>query len=120
MESSTGLPSRTSALLAYSGWWVTGVILWLVERRDSVARFHAAQAVTAFGLIALLIVTFGILAVALLAVVPWTFTVFVNLAAVTWIAGIILWGVVMWRTARGEPPRLPIAAELADRLCRVV
>lgn len=30
MTSSTGLSTNTAAVLAYAGWWVTGVILWLV------------------------------------------------------------------------------------------
>lgn len=119
MESSTGLSSRASALLAYSGWWITGAILWSLERRDLAARFHAAQAVIAFGLVALLIGLFGVLAVASLSLVPWIFSLFIDAAAVTWIAGVILWGVVMWKTARGDEPRIPIAAELAERLCRV-
>jgi len=40
--SSTGLSVRVAVPLAYAGWWITGAILWLVERRDRRIRFHAA------------------------------------------------------------------------------
>ena len=54
--SSLGLPSRTAAALAYSGWWITGAIFWLLEREDRVVRFHAAQSIVVFGVAALLVV----------------------------------------------------------------
>ena len=78
--SSLGLSSRAAAALAYSGWWVTGTILWIVERRDPVVRVHAAQAVVVFGSAAL------------------------------------LWGVTMWKVARGDEWRIPVAARFVDRL----
>ena len=52
-NTSIGLPGRVAAPLAYSGWWVTGVLFWFFERRDLYVRFHAAQALVVFGSIAL-------------------------------------------------------------------
>lgn len=116
LSSSTGLSPRLAATLAYAGWWVTGVVVWLVERRDAYVRFHAAQAVAAFGLIALFILAFGFLAIASLSFMPSAFGPFVWAAGLTWIAGLVLWGVAMWKAASGERWRIPIAAELADRM----
>jgi uncharacterized membrane protein len=116
MTSSTGLSSRTAAALAYSGWWVTGAILWFLERRDPFVRFHAAQAIAAFGLIALLIMLFGGLAAASLSFLPSMFTPLIAAAAMTWIGGVVLWGVMMWKMISGDEWRIPVAAELADRL----
>jgi uncharacterized membrane protein len=70
MSSSLGLPSRTGATLAYSGWWITGAIFWLLEREDPVVRFHAAQSIVVFGITALLVVVFGMLAAASLSFLP--------------------------------------------------
>ena len=114
--SSTGLSRRIAAPLAYSGWWITGIILWLVERRDPYVRFHAAQSVAAFGLVAGLIAAFAMLAVASLSLLPSAFTLFVWAAAVTWLCGMLLWVVMMWKAASGHAWRIPVAAELADRL----
>jgi uncharacterized membrane protein len=104
--------------LAYSGWWLTGLILWFVERRDRTIRFHAAQSIAAFGLIAVGIGAFAALALASLSFLPAAFTPFVWAAGVSWAAGVLLWIAVMWKAATGRVWRIPIAAELADRLAR--
>jgi uncharacterized membrane protein len=114
--SSTGLSPRLAAPLAYGGWWITGLVIWLVERRDRYVRFHAAQAIAAFGVIAVLIGAFGALAVASLSFLPTAFEPFLWAAGITWVAGLALWIVSMWKTASGEPWRIPIAADLADRI----
>ena len=114
--SSLGLSSRTAAALAYSGWWVTGAIVWLVERRDPIVRFHAAQAVVVFGCAALLIALFGGLALASLSFLSSTFGFFVTAAMVTWTAGVLLWGVTIWKVARGDEWRILVAAAWVDRL----
>ena len=114
--SSSGLSPRVAAPLAYSGWWITGAIVWLVEREDRFTRFHAAQAITAFGLIALMICAFAALAVASLSFLPAAFAPFVWAAIITWIGGLILWVLSMWKSASGERWRIPLAADLADRM----
>jgi uncharacterized membrane protein len=116
VNSSTGLSSQTAAALAYSGWWLTGAVFWFLERQDQDVRFHAAQATTAFGLIALLILLFGALAAASLSYLPSAFMLCITAAAVTWIGGVVLWGVTMWKMASGDEWRIPVAADLADRL----
>ena len=114
--SSTGLSPRVAAPLAYLGWWVTGAIFWFVERRDRRVRFHAAQAVTAFGVVALLVALFAGLALASLSFMPAAFALFVWAAIGMWAVGMLLWIVVIWRAASGDAFRIPLAAGLADRL----
>jgi uncharacterized membrane protein len=114
--SSTGLPLRVAAPLAYAGWWVTGAILWFVERRDHRIRFHAAQSIAAFGVVAFLILAFGALALASLSLLPAAFNLFLWAAIATWVGGIVLWIVALWKAATGHAWRIPIAAELADRI----
>jgi uncharacterized membrane protein len=116
MTSSTGLPSNTAAALAYAGWWVTGAIFWFVERRDSFVRFHAAQATIAFGAVALIIGLCGMLAAVSLSFLPWAFSLFVAAAGVTWTTGVILWGIALWKAGSGDEWRIPLVADLADRL----
>ena len=116
LTSSTGLAPRLAAPLAYAGWWITGFVIWFVERRDTYVRFHAAQSITAFGLIALFIGAFSALAVASLSFLPSAFSMFIWAAGLTWIGGLVLWAISMWKAGNGEPWRIPIAAELADRM----
>ena len=114
--SSTGLASRTAAALAYGGWWVTGLVIWSLERRDPFARFHAAQAMIAFGAIALVILFFGFLAAASLSFLPAAFTALIGVAIFAWVLGVALWAVSLWKAANGQEWRIPIAAGVADRL----
>ena len=47
--------------VAYLGWWVTGIIILLVEKKNQYVRFHAMQAVLVFGAISLLFIVLGII-----------------------------------------------------------
>jgi len=116
--SSTGLSPRVAAALAYAAWWVTGAIFWYVERRDAYVRFHAAQCIAAFGLIALLVAAFGALAGASLSYLPSAFVPSIWAAGLIWVGGMVLWVVAIWKAASGEVWRIPLAADLADRLTR--
>ena len=113
-ESSTGLPPRLAAVLAYGGWWVTGLIFWLVERHDRFVRFHAAQSVAAFGLMALIAAGFGLAALVSLSLLPTAFPLFIWAAGLTWLAGMLVWGAALWQAAHGRTWRMPLAGQLAD------
>jgi len=115
-SSSTGLSRRVAGTLAYAGWWVTGAILWFVERRDRTIRFHAAQSIAAFGIVAFLVLAFGALALASLSFLPAAVNLFLWAALATWVGGLILWIVALWKAATGHAWRIPVAADLADRL----
>ena len=110
-ESSTGIPSRTAAALAYSGWWITGVIFFVAERQDAFVRRHAAQSVAVFGAVSLLIILFGVLAVASLSFMPAGFGFFTVAAAVAGLAGLVLWGIAMWKAINGDEWKIPAAVD---------
>jgi uncharacterized membrane protein len=114
--STTGLAPRLAAVLAYGGWWVTGLLFWWVERRDAYVRFHAAQSLVAFGLLALLITGFGVLATLSLSVLPGAFAMFVWAAGATWVAGVLLCAAAMWSAAAGREWRMPVAGQIAARM----
>lgn len=115
---STGLPPRTAATLAYLAWWVTGVMFWVMEREDRFVRFHAAQAITAFGALALLIGVCLGLAAASLSFLPSAFVPLLIVAGALWLGGMALWLLAMWKAAGGGAFRIPLAAQWADRINR--
>jgi uncharacterized membrane protein len=117
-NSSTGLPPRTGALLAYLAWWVTGGLMLLIERRDAFVRFHAAQSLAGLGAIWLLGAIVYVLAFAALSLSGTWFTLTLWLALGIWAAGVGLWLVSLAKVFRGERWRMPLAAEIADRLTR--
>ena len=115
-DSSTGLPPRVGAVLAYLAWWVTGALMLLIERRDRFVRFHAAQALAGLGSLWLLgAVVYGG-AFAVLSVSATGFMALLWLALGIWAAGVGLWLVCLVKVSRGEPWRIPLAAGVADRL----
>ena len=118
-DSSTGLPPRLAAMLAYGGWWVTGALFWWIERRDAYVRFHAAQALVAFGTAALLIAGFAMLALISLQALPSAVAMFAWAGIVAWAGAVLLWAAAMWHAGRGVRWRIPVVGALAERLAGV-
>ena len=112
-----GLPGRVAAPLAYAGWWVTGALFWFLERRDLYVRFHAAQACVVFGTIAIVVALLTAIAGTALLFMPSVFGFLLWLAGLIWAAGLVLWLVAIWHAANGRLWRIPVAAEIADRMC---
>src|SRR5712691_10670242 len=48
---STGLNGRTEALLSYVLGWFSGLIFFVIERKNRFVRFHAAQSFIFFGIV---------------------------------------------------------------------
>jgi uncharacterized membrane protein len=116
--STTGLSTRTASVLAYLGWWVTGLIFWGVEREDPVVRFHAIQSTVTFGALGLAIGGCVLLALLMLSYAPAGFTYFVGVAFVLWVAGIVVWLLAIWKAGHGVRWRIPLASRLAERHAR--
>jgi uncharacterized membrane protein len=113
-DSSTGLTTRTASVLAYLGWWVTGLIFWGIERQDHLVRFHAIQSTVAFGALGLAIAVFVLLALLMLSFAPAGFTVFLGVAFALWVGSLILWLLAIWKASQGMRWRIPLACRVAD------
>ncbi len=122
----SGLDSTVLAALSYVLGFVTGLVVYLVERDDEYVRFHAAQSMTVFGLLFLASVALTVIqtvALGVLFVDVSTFVVGSIVSLVLSLVGIALWlgGIALWlylivRAYQGKTPRIPVAAGLADRL----
>ena len=47
----TKLPPNKAGFLCYVGFWVTGIIFLIIERKDKLVRFHAMQSLVVFGIL---------------------------------------------------------------------
>ena len=45
------LKPNTAGLLCYLGFWVTGIIFLVIEKKNKMIRFHAMQALVTFGIL---------------------------------------------------------------------
>ncbi|WP_306055515.1 lamin tail domain-containing protein [Natronococcus wangiae] len=135
-ETTLGLPETVLAALAYLLGWLSGIAVLLVERESESVRFHAAQSVVVFGaLFATRILLLVIEVVVFLLYYPayptgfyypggpadWSTYLTLSwvirqLVLVYWLVVAIAWiALVVW-TYRGNDPRVPGAARVADAL----
>jgi uncharacterized membrane protein len=96
----SGLAENVAGLLCYLGWWVTGLIFLLTDKRPFV-RFHAAQSIAIFG--AWTILWF---------VLHFTFGVIGLLDLLVFVA----WIVLMVMAYQGKTFEVPVAAGIAKSI----
>jgi uncharacterized membrane protein len=112
-QTSTGLPPRLAACLAYSLWWASGALLLAVEPRNQYVRFHAAQALAGFGLIWLCGIALWGLSFLLAFVSPAAFRTAALVGPLVWALGVLAWLWCLWQAARGRWWRIPGVGEWA-------
>jgi uncharacterized membrane protein len=99
--------------------WLTGLVMLLIDRRPFV-RQHAAQSVALFGGLSLLKAVLVFLGVFPGGSLGWGLGGFFILAGLissfVTLAMIVFWLACMVKAYRGERFRVPVAADLADRL----
>ena len=105
---STGLPERVAATLAYALWWASGALMLALEPRNAYVRFHARQALVGYGRIWLLAVLLWAGSFAAVFVSPLTFHAAARVAQATWAVAIGLWAVSLVLAARGRRWRVPL------------
>jgi uncharacterized membrane protein len=117
-DSTTGLKPNVAGLLCYVGIWVTGIIFLIVEKKNTLVRFHAMQSLVSFGILNIIIN----IADAVRGWAAWTdwrwffypqwimanivFGVFVAITFVLWI-------VLMHQTHEGHLVKVPLFGDLA-------
>ena len=102
---STGLTPNVAGLLCYIGGWISGIIFFILEEKNSWVRFHAAQSIVVFGTITFLGIIFG-----LIPVVGSAFS------SIIFILGFILWIILISKAYSGELYRLPFAGDIAEKM----
>lgn len=114
--SSMNLSPNMAALFSYALGWVTGLIFFFLERKNTFVRFCAAQSFILFGgisivqLIIQLIVHIPILGTILLA------PILGLLSTVITVLGIVAWIFLMVQAYRGNKVKLPIVGDYAEAM----
>ena len=110
------MAENVAGLLCYLAGWITGLIFYFIDKRSFV-RFHAAQSITVFG---------GLVVVGIALAIVHTILFFLGglfigilFTAIFWLlylAGFVLWIVLMIKAYQGERFRVPVAADLSEKL----
>jgi len=103
-RSTTNLEPNVAGLLCYTGIWITGIILLIIEQKSRFVRFHAIQSIIVFGAL-------GIANAILhqIPVVGWFFSVMIGVLT------FILWIVLMVKAHQGELYKISLAGDLAEK-----
>ena len=103
-KTSLGMDENVEGLLAYLLWWLTGIVLLLLEKESYFVRFHAMQSTVTF-----LFFTVAIKVFEFIPIIGWLIAYILSLVA------IIAWIVGMVKAYQGELYKFPIFGDLAEQ-----
>lgn len=103
--SSAGVPANIATFLAYLFGWISGLVIFLLEKKNASIQFHGAQSIVLFGSLTVLNI--------LLPFVPALGPLLMIIIAPI---SMILWLVLLVMSLLGNAPRLPVIANFADQL----
>jgi len=121
-DSTTSLKPNVAVLLCYLGFWVTGIIFLLIERRNRLIRFHAMQSLVTFGILNIIwgiantFRSWGWIG-------GWGLTgfwgpqyiaataIFIIFFVLWW----VFWAIGMYKAYHGQPYRIPWFSNLAEK-----
>lgn len=113
---SSGIEPNVAALLSYLAGWITGLIFFLIETKNKFVRFHAMQSIIVFGAITAASIILSVLvSILIIARLYFMLPLFQILGTCLWLAGLILWIVLMIKAYQGEYFKLPIAGDIAEK-----
>jgi uncharacterized membrane protein len=118
------LKSNTAGLLCYLGFWVTGIIFLVIEKKNKMIRFHAMQSLVTFGILNIIWGIASTVGGGLGLGLGWrlgfwgfggfyvaAFVIFVIFFVLWW----VLWAVGMYKAYHGTPYRIPVFGGLAEK-----
>ena len=103
-KTSVELDENVAGLLCYVLVWVSGLVFFLIEKKNKFVRFHALQSIIVFGVLFLAIIIIG-----WIPVIGWVIAWLISVLA------IVLWILLMIKAYQGEKFKLPWAGELAEK-----
>jgi uncharacterized membrane protein len=101
------MSENIAALIAYLFGWLSGLIIFLVEKESYFVRFHALQSLLFFGGMSLILGVLG-----RIPVVGWV------IAVIGGILTFVFWIIGMVNAFRGELYRFPVVGDFAARQIR--
>lgn len=107
-KTSLGLERNTEAALTYLLGWLTGILFFLLEKKDKVVKFHAVQSTIIFGALTILYIIF--------AAIPLIGSI---LAILTFLSTLVIWIVLLVKAYQGEEFKIPVVSDIAEKYRKV-
>ncbi|GGE00477.1 DUF4870 domain-containing protein [Paenibacillus nasutitermitis] len=102
-SSSTGLDPKIAGLLCYLGWFVTGILFLILEKKSRFVKFHAMQSI----FISVVLIVINIV-LGFIPVLGWLIGLLLTPAS------LILWIVLMLLALQGRWFKLPVIGDYAE------
>jgi uncharacterized membrane protein len=110
------MDEKVAGLLCYVLGWVTGLIFYFIDKRPYV-RFHAAQSIVVFGGLHVLSIIVGMFfGISLLSGGLSGFSIGYAFYGLLNIVVLVLWILLMVKAYQGDRFRVPVAADIAEKL----
>ena len=97
--------------ISYFLFFITGIVILMVEKDDRFIRFHAWQSTLVFGGLFIINILVGWI----LKPIPIVGLLATFLNAVIWIVTLVIWGVSMYQAYQGRVYKWPIVGKMAER-----
>ena len=98
------LDENVAGLLCYILGWISGLVFFLIEKKNKFVRFHALQSIIVFGVLTLASIVLG-----WIPFIGWVISTIISVLA------IVLWIILMIKAYQGEKFKLPWAGDLAEK-----
>jgi len=115
-ETSIGLQPNIAGLLCYVGFWITGIIFLVIEKKSTFVKFHAWQSIMTFGILTvvqIIISILGAIAVSAFSFGLWQFAHVVGI--LVWLLTVGLWIALMVLAYSGKMWKLPVIGNWAEK-----
>jgi len=110
------MSENVAGLLCYLVGWITGLIFYFIDKRPYV-RFHAAQSIVVFGGLHIINIALGVMfGMSLMMGGLGGFSAGMLLYWLVGLVSFILWVLLMIKAYQGERFRVPVAADLAEKI----
>jgi len=110
------MDEKLAGLLCYVVGWITGIIFYFIDKRPYV-RFHAAQSIVVFGGLQIVQIVFGtFFGVGMFMTGLAGFSMGWALYSLIGLAAFVLWILLMIKAYQGERFRVPVAADIAEKI----
>jgi uncharacterized membrane protein len=103
-KTSVELDENVAGLLCYVLGWISGLVFFLIEKKNKFVRFHALQSIIVFGVLTVASIVFG-----WIPFIGWV------IGWIIWVLAIVLWILLMIKAYQGEKFKLPWAGNLAEK-----